>query len=993
MHPRFRFLAVRLSLLALDVSLVIAGVIGVLSLLGRSEVAFAVGSTRYVATTGTDSGICTSSGSPCRTIQYAVDQAAASGDTILVATGTYTTTNVRPRNDIVASGNVTQVVYITKTLTLHGGYATSNWVTSFPITQPTTIDAQNKGRGVYIVNGAAVTVQGFHITRGNPNGMGGGLSTSDHAGGGIYAHAASLNLIDNTIFSNTAEAGGGIYLHTIALCFICTGNSILTNTATISGGGLYIKDSNSAAFVSNTIRANSSITEGGGIFFDNSDVTFQDGVIESNSSRTGGGIVLRSSAATINDNDILKNSASSVGGGLEIIGSNVNLVNNRIYSNTANVGGGLQVGSSSGASFTNNVIRYNQAFFNGGGIDFATSGAALVRNNVIADNQASSKGSGALVTNSSPRFEHNTFARNTGGDGTAIHAAGGAGTNVVMTNTIFVTQTLAITVSTGSTVSVKTGLSFGNTTFCGGAGSCSFTNLHTGNPVFDTDGYHLRPGSQAIDNGLTSGVTTDIDGDTRPIGSAPDIGADEFDPTAATGTRYVAKTGTNTSNDCTLTSLPCLTIQYAVDLAKTNEEVRVAAGTYTGIQVRPRLDVSASGTVTQVVYITRSVTIGGGYTTTNWTTPNPLANVTTIDAQNLGRGIYIAGTSTVKVTGFTITRGNAKNQGGQPFLGTSNSAGGGIYIITATATITGNTLTNNDAGNQGAITTKGGGIYFQSVSSGVIGNNSVISNTAVRGGGLYLNSSPATVSLNNILSNTVVVGSGGGIVTENSAATLSHNTIMSNSAPEAGGVYVTAGNTPVLDSNLIMRNKAGGNGAGLYVNLTNGQYTNNVIADNVITNATGSGSGVFVYGGSPRFIHTTLARNSGGNGSGVLIDDNGLGTYSSVVLTNTILVNHSAGISVTAGNTATINSILFFGNTINTGGGGAFLSSNVYTGNPAFDTDGYHLTSGSAAIDQGISTTVTTDLDGDSRPSGLAPDLGADELGAFFIYLPIVLED
>jgi hypothetical protein len=393
-----------------------------------------------------------------------------------------------------------------------------------------------------------------------------------------------------------------------------------------------------------------------------------------------------------------------------------------------------------------------------------------------------------------------------------------------------------------------------------------------------------------------------------------------------------------------------------------------------------------------VVYITRSVTIGGGYTTTNWTTPNPSANVTTIDAQNLGRGIYIAGTSTVKVTGFTITRGNAKKQGGQPFLGTDNSAGGGIYVITATATITDNTLTNNDAGNQGAFTTKGGGIYLQSVSSGVIGNNSVISNTATQGGGLYLNNSAVPVSTNTILSNSVI-SIGGGMVVENSAATLSHNTILSNSATQGGGVYVTAGNTPVLDGNLIMRNKAGGNGAGLYVSLTSGQYTNNVIADNVITNAIGSGSGVFVYGGSPRFIHTTLARNSGGNGSGMLIDDNNLGTFSSVAMTNTIVVNHSAGISVTAGNTATINSILFFGNTLDTGGGGAFLSSNVYTGNPAFDTDGYHLTSGSAAMDQGISTTVTTDLDGDARPSGSAPDLGADELSAFFIYLPIVLED
>src|SRR5687767_14080487 len=99
-----------------------------------------------------------------------------------------------------------------------------------------------------------------------------------------------------------------------------------------------------------------------------------------------------------------------------------------------------------------------------------------------------------------------------------------------MTKTIFVTQTLGITGDTGSTVSVKTGLSFGNTSFCSGSGTCSVTDVDTGNPVFAADGYHIRPGSQAIDNGLPSSVTTDLEGDTRPIGSAPDIGADEFDP-------------------------------------------------------------------------------------------------------------------------------------------------------------------------------------------------------------------------------------------------------------------------------------------------------------------------------------------------------------------------------------------------------------------------------------------------------------------------------
>lgn len=45
--------------------------------------------TRYVATTGVDSGACTSPAAPCRTIPYGVSQMAG-GDTLIVGNGTYT---------------------------------------------------------------------------------------------------------------------------------------------------------------------------------------------------------------------------------------------------------------------------------------------------------------------------------------------------------------------------------------------------------------------------------------------------------------------------------------------------------------------------------------------------------------------------------------------------------------------------------------------------------------------------------------------------------------------------------------------------------------------------------------------------------------------------------------------------------------------------------------------------------------------------------------
>jgi hypothetical protein len=48
----------------------------------------------------------------------------------------------------------------------------------------------------------------------------------------------------------------------------------------------------------------------------------------------------------------------------------------------------------------------------------------------------------------------------------------------------------------------------------------------------------------------------------------------------------------------------------------------------------------------------------------------------------------------------------------------------------------------------------------------------------------------------------------------------------------------------------------------------------------------------------------------------------------------------------------------------------------VSPGNP--DND-YHLVSTSAARDQATGSTLTVDLDGEARPGGPVPDLGADE--------------
>jgi hypothetical protein len=63
-------------------------------------------------------------------------------------------------------------------------------------------------------------------------------------------------------------------------------------------------------------------------------------------------------------------------------------------------------------------------------------------------------------------------------------------------------------------------------------------------------------------------------------------------------------------------------------------------------------------------------------------------------------------------------------------------------------------------------------------------------------------------------------------------------------------------------------------------------------------------------------------------------------------------------------------------------------------GDPAFTgLGGYHLGLGSAAIDAGVATVENVDIDGESRPLGAAPDIGADEALWRRVFLPLSLRN
>ena len=561
-------------------------------LCGGTAPATAAPAYRPLHTPGDVITVCLSGGCDYTSVQAAVD-AAGDGDVIKVAAGTYTDVHVRPRNDITTTGVVTQVVYVSKTVTIRGGYTTTNGFADPPDPEanPTTLDAQGQGRVFYIVYNTNSTIEGLRITGGDATGLGGGWdgSWSHDAGGGLYLYRINnATLSNNIIISNTAPHdgyGGGVFLR-FGNATLISGNTIVCNTAGDRGGGLYLYYGG-ATLNNNTITANTAYDggglylvgwptlsgntiaantarnggglylihgaatlnnntiisntadNGGGLFLQQSDATLSGNTVTFNTADAGGGLYLQDSDAMLNGNTIVSNSAGDDGGGLFLFVSDATLSNNTVISNTAGDDGGGLFLEQSDDILNGNTITANTAGGSGGGLFLRMSDAALI-NNVVTDNQANTTGSGLyIVWGSSPHLLHNTIARNTGGDGSGVYVTeyiwSSIYSTVSMTNTILVSHTVGITVTVGNTATLEATLWNGNTTDWGGAGTINHSNDYIGDPAFvnpDAGDYHIASGSVAIDTGVDTWVSTDIDHEPRFYGD-PDLGADEYWPPGA----------------------------------------------------------------------------------------------------------------------------------------------------------------------------------------------------------------------------------------------------------------------------------------------------------------------------------------------------------------------------------------------------------------------------------------------------------------------------
>jgi uncharacterized repeat protein (TIGR01451 family) len=386
------------------------------------------------------------------------------------------------------------------------------------------------------------------------------------------------------------------------------------------------------------------------------------------------------------------------------------------------------------------------------------------------------------------------------------------------------------------------------------------------------------------------------------------------------------------------------TVQAAVDAAGPNGQVWIA-GTCGGAFERTGKR--------QQVYLTKSLTLRGGYST-DFSTWNPDAYPTILDADGQGRVVYVEGPVNVTAEALSLTGGDATGLGGLP--DDFGDAGGGLFAITATVTLS----RSHVSGNAASTTSDGfgGGVGVTTATLTLI-ETILVDNTASRA--------------------SLASGYGGGLFGDYSTVRLVKSRLENNAA--SGGLVGMGGGAHLYESDLdanatvwlsnTVSSLGWGMGGGLYVAGTRPfTLTNCVLADNWADDGSGQGgSGLWVEGAPGVLLHPTIARNQGGEGVSLELT-------ATVAITNGIIVSHSLGIRAEAGSTASVNGVLWYDN-INGNISGTIQVNNAYTGTPAFAADGYHLTGASNAIDRDVDAGVTTDIDGQARD--IKPDLGADE--------------
>jgi predicted outer membrane repeat protein len=350
-------------------------------------------------------------------------------------------------------------------------------------------------------SGGAIYAKGIHLILSNSTVSG---NDAQHDGGGIHITSSRVSLINSNVSGNsTTFRGGGINAWVDSS--LSLSNSIVSGNSTdYDGGGLYMTGANTTVSLENSSISANSAYRGGGIYARGSvSVTLSNSSVTANTAYHGSGIIVLGSSMNISNSTVSGNSGTSSGGGIYAGFSSIDLSNSTVSANSAFFGGGIDVQSST-LSLSNSTISGNSTFWIGGGI-YALSSTVSLSNSTLSMNAASSAGGIYAGFNSSINLS-NSIVANSGSDCVKNASTITADSHNIIEDGSCVTSALSVDPKLGP--------------LANNGGPTKTHALLAGSPAIDA-GDNATCAAPPVNN-------LDQRGETRPVGSACDIGAYEF---------------------------------------------------------------------------------------------------------------------------------------------------------------------------------------------------------------------------------------------------------------------------------------------------------------------------------------------------------------------------------------------------------------------------------------------------------------------------------
>jgi len=381
-------------------------------------------------------------------------------------------------------------------------------------------------------------------------------------------------------------------------------------------------------------------------------------------------------------------------------------------------------------------------------------------------------------------------------------------------------------------------------------------------------------------------------------------------------------------------------IHAAVQACAVGDTVLVAEGTYNDC-THPT---EGPGTTPACVIMKSGVTLRGA---------GP--ELTIIDAQGLGRGIFIEFVDNCRVENLQVTNAFADLFGAGILIRnvdttvevndvrvTTCTDGGIICIDNSSPTLRRVTMDNNEA-------KQGGGLAIEENSSPQIIDCTVTDNQAPSGAGVFMRANCSPTISGCVISNNFITAAntyGGGITVQSSTPTITGCEILGNTANGfGGGVAFTDESAGLMEDCLIQNNdttNTNGQGGGVFVSSSNPVLRHLLISGNTASGHYGKGGGVYIgFEPSPSLENCTIVGNAcgiEGTGGGVSVE-----WFATPTIDKCIISGSTDGEGMICNNaTPVVSCTNIFGNAggdapCGTDGGGNFSADPLFCGNTGYE--------------------------------------------------------